>query len=504
MSFLPGFEDDIFISYSHIDNQPLTDGQQGWISDFHRALETRLSQLLVPEPKVWRDPKLAGNDYFEDKLIGRIPRIAILISVISPRYISSEWCIREMKEFYRVAESRGGVRIDDKSLIFKVIKTPVSVENQPQEVKGVLGYEFFHFEKETGRLRELNPEVDPDSKRNYWRKLDDLAYDIHELLMRLKRVETKAAPLIEDRGISVYLAETTFDLRDERDSIRRELQQRGYTVLPDGTLPSNATDFEEEVRAYLERCKLSIHLIGENYGDVPKGETKSHVYMQNLIAAERSRDPGFSRLIWMPVELKATDPRQVEFINYLQRDSAAQQGADLLQTNIEELKQVINDKLTIKKEVIQPAAAAPTEDGPPHIYLICDRDDVDSVAPLRDYLYDLGYEPILPSLDGIETEIREDHKENLLWCDACLIYYGAASGAWLRSKLRDLQKIAGYGRTKPMLAKCVYVGPNETPDKQGFRTHDAVVIKNYDAFSPASLAPFLDQFSQSQPAKGGL
>lgn len=126
------------------------------------------------------------------------------------------------------------------------------------------------------------------------------------------------------------------------------------------------------------------------------------------------------------------------------------------------------------------------------------------MSPLRDYLYDLGYEPILPSLDGIETEIREDHKENLLWCDACLIYYGSASGAWLRSKLRDLQKIAGYGRTKPMLAKCVYVGPNETPDKQGFRTHDALVIKNYDAFSPASLTPFLDQFSQSQTAKGGV
>ncbi len=502
MSFLPGFEDDIFISYSHIDNQPLTEGQRGWISDFHRALETRLSQLLVPEPKVWRDPKLAGNDFFEDKLIGRIPRIAILISVISPRYISSEWCIREMKEFCRIAEERGGVRVDDKSLIFKVIKTPVSSENQPAEVKGVLGYEFFHFEKETGRLRELNPEVDPETKRNYWRKLDDLAYDIHELLVRLKREETAAPPPAE-KGVSIYLADTTFDLRDERDSIRRELQQRGYTVLPDGTLASNAKEFEEDVREALSRCRLSIHLVGENYGDVPKGETKSLVYLQNLIAAEKSREPGFSRLIWMPVDLKATDPRQVEFINYLQRDPAAQQGAELLQTSVEELKQVINDKLTIKKEVIQPPAVTPSENSSPHIYLICDREDMNSILPLHDYLYDAGYEPILPSLEGIETEIREEHKENLLWCDACLIYYGAASGPWLRSKLRDLQKIAGYGRSKPMLAKCVYVGPNETPDKQTFRTHDAVVIKNFSAFSPDSLTPFLNQFSQPQTAKGG-
>jgi hypothetical protein len=82
MSFLPGFDDDIFISYSHIDDRPLTEGQQGWISIFHHALATRLAQLLVPEPGVWRDPKLQGNDIFEDKLMGRIPKSAVLTAVV--------------------------------------------------------------------------------------------------------------------------------------------------------------------------------------------------------------------------------------------------------------------------------------------------------------------------------------------------------------------------------------------------------------------------------------
>lgn len=31
---------------------------------------------------------------------------------------------------------------------------------------------------------------------------------------------------------SIYLAETSFDLREERDNIRRELLQRGYPILP--------------------------------------------------------------------------------------------------------------------------------------------------------------------------------------------------------------------------------------------------------------------------------
>ena len=37
------FENDIFISYAHIDDQPLVEGQKGWISSFHRALEIRLA-----------------------------------------------------------------------------------------------------------------------------------------------------------------------------------------------------------------------------------------------------------------------------------------------------------------------------------------------------------------------------------------------------------------------------------------------------------------------------
>lgn len=504
MSFLPEFEDDIFINYSHIDDKPLTEGQKGWISSFHHALEIRLAQLLAPEPKVWRDKKLTGNDFFEDKLISHIPKIAILLSVVSPPYLNSEWCIREMKEFYRVAETRGGIRFHDKSLIFKVLKTSVAVDNQPPEMQGLLGYEFYEVENQTGKSRDFDPEVYPDTKPRYWKKLDDLAHDIQQLLVSLKRPQRPDEPdRAEAANVAVYLAETTFDLRDERDSIRRDLQQRGYTVLPDAQLPSNADDFKRVVGEYLRRSSLSIHLIGDNYGDIPRTETRSHVYLQNEIAATQSADLGFSRLIWIPLDSKGSDPRQREFIQHLQTDSAAQHGAELLQTTIEELKQIAQDKLNPRKKVTAPAAPAPTPGSPKQVYIVCDREDVRSVAPLKNHLFDLGYEPVLPRFEGSEIELREDHKDNLLLCDAYLIYYGAATEFWLRSKLKDLLKIAGYGRNKPMLATCVYIGPDESPEKHEFRTHNAAVIKNFDEFTPESLAPFIAQFARTQTAKGG-
>lgn len=55
-------ENDIFVSYAHIE------GQKGWISTFSRALEIRLAQTLGKTPRNFRDPKLQGNAYFGDCL----------------------------------------------------------------------------------------------------------------------------------------------------------------------------------------------------------------------------------------------------------------------------------------------------------------------------------------------------------------------------------------------------------------------------------------------------
>jgi hypothetical protein len=59
---------DVFISYAHIGNQTLSEGQEGWITTLHRALELRLAQLLGETAKIWRDFKLRGNDYFDGEI----------------------------------------------------------------------------------------------------------------------------------------------------------------------------------------------------------------------------------------------------------------------------------------------------------------------------------------------------------------------------------------------------------------------------------------------------
>ena len=93
------FEGDAFISYAHLDNVELIEGRKGWVANLHRALEVRVAQLLGKQPHIWRDPKIQGNDFFEDTLVDRLQRVAALVSVVSPRYVRSEWTRRELNEF---------------------------------------------------------------------------------------------------------------------------------------------------------------------------------------------------------------------------------------------------------------------------------------------------------------------------------------------------------------------------------------------------------------------
>ena len=160
---------DIFISYAHLDDQALDEDQKGWISKFHRVLEIKLSQLLGESPKIWRDQKLSGSDVYDDKIVNEFRNAQVMISILSPRYIKSEWCNRELHEFYKVAEDGTGVRIGDKSRIIKVVKTPFETNDEPNEIRSVftsiLGFEFFEVDPDTGHVQVINYVIVHDSGR---------------------------------------------------------------------------------------------------------------------------------------------------------------------------------------------------------------------------------------------------------------------------------------------------------------------------------------------------
>src|SRR3954471_1834529 len=135
--------EDAFISYAHLDNIELVEGRKGWVANLYRALDVRLAQLIRSAARIWWDPKLQGNDYFAETLVEKLARVAVLITVVSPRYVRSEWTRKELQAFCDAAGRHGGLRVGDKARIFKVLKTPVPLDDHPAELRSLLGYDFF-------------------------------------------------------------------------------------------------------------------------------------------------------------------------------------------------------------------------------------------------------------------------------------------------------------------------------------------------------------------------
>ena len=495
MSSAQTFTDDVFISYRHLDNE-LADAQgKGWIDNFHDRFESVLGEALGYEPLIWRDPRLPGNAYFADVLEERIRNTAVMISILSPGYLQSDWCLGELREFCRLVNQTGGLVIGDKMRIFKVVKTHIERDKHPPEFQKQLGYEFYEIDKMTQRPVAFGQGLGKDRDQRYWGKLDDLAWDVKQVLSIINpRYKTPAEGSVFSRAQgTVYLAQTTRDLNGERDQIKRELLNRGYDVLPEKELPLISPSYEDAVRECVARAKLSVHLIGGSYGIVPeRAGSSSIVRLQIEIAGERSRDEAFSRLLWMPAGLTPEEEVQTKFIEHLQTDAAMQKGAELLQTPLEELKNVIQLRLTSNGNKTKTATP---DESPAKVYLIFDKRDLEGIAALNDYLsLEKQFQVLLPLIDddGVdESAGPEIHKENLEQCDAVLIYYGNANQVWFDFKRRDLQKMVGLNRKSLLSTEAIYVASPKTAHKQLFNSPGTLVIKNFDNFLPGVLDSFV-------------
>ena len=293
---------------------------------------------------------------------------------------------------------------------------------------------------------------------------------------------------------------TTTDLKDEREAIRRDLEQHGYHVLPDRPLPVTASELEAVIRENLARCRLSIHLIGGTYSFVPEGGMRSLLEIQNELAIERAGSASTRRLVWIPPGLSVTDDRQRKVIDGLRNDPRIRSDADVLETPLEALITLIGAWLN-RHETPKPVDEQGA--GSPHLYLIYESRDNDAIAPWVDFLFKQGFETIRPAFDGDEEDMREYHDENLRTCDGVVIFYGSGNELWLRRKLRDIHKCVGYGRTKPRPVVGICLISPKSPDKERFQTHEATLVAQWEGLSPEAWLPLIARLKREGESHTG-
>jgi class 3 adenylate cyclase len=496
---------DVLLNYAAIDDQPLTEGKPGWVSELHRNLQLRVEQLSGQKVKIARLPEDSVTPVIEAEVQAHLPHVKAMVSVVSPPFLQSEVCQRGVANFWRGAEAGGGQWVEDKARLLKVLKTAVSQEEMPSSLIDIfsplLGFEFYEKDAQTGRIREFDEAFGPALKQRFFERVYDLAYDVSQIVRVGGSNGVRNTPSVCADGTRhrVFLAATTSDVQDERDRIRRELLERGHQVFPDGPLPLLSSDAENVVQDCLVDCTIAVHLLGRHYGTTPEDSAESMPALQLRLTAVQAQHQDIQRLVWMPETDSIVDERQQAFISKVQEDATLQHRAELIEGNLNLLKQDLIRCLAppeAKPTSPQPSAAA-TSPGTPKLYLVCDPKDESGIEALEDYLFDQGLEVSLPAFDGDDASAAALHQDNLLSCDAVLIYYGAAPKAWVDIKLRELLKAAGYGRETPIGVQGVYVAPPDDRRKERYRSHQASVLRQSAEFAPsAELDAFISQIKE--------
>lgn len=485
----------VFISYAHVDNEVF-----GWVSTFHTALEKLLRQKANKHATVWRDPQMERNAIFDKEIFDKLLQSLTLVSVVSPNYIESEYCQKELKEFCENAAPFG-----NNSRVFKVVKTPVPLKEMPKVFQQINGFDFFKFDDESKTPREFIPEFGKEYEQQFWLKVSDLAYEIAKLLKLMNAAAVKqtsvSAPIslkpIVSKSATIYLARTSSDFQIEHDNIRRDLLERGYQVLPliDEVEPKTTEEYKQFVRDNLQKCKLSVHLIGKNYGETPEDGEQSYIHLQSVVAAERDQDPNFTRIIWIPKDVNSVQPRHQNFVAGLW--SASAETVQVLEKPLEDLKTDILDALNRE---VKPVSQSKSSTFKPSVLILYDKADAESAVDIENRLKEQGLSvrslaKYLSSEISVMTEAENDYLRS---CDAVLIYWKNTRESWVQSKLAKLQKIFGDGRDEEFLGEAVFVEDGTLIDDLDTETNAEFIgsFDKLDAFLETVKAAFQTKFSK--------
>lgn len=483
---MPNSDIQIFISYARDDDKPAPDlpETKGFVSFLREMLAYEFSKLGASRPKIWRDTnRIAQGDQFEAMIEEAIDESSILLVVLSQVWMAREFCQRELERFGErwKTESPEGIR----SRIVVVSKRHVDPDRRPSLLQHQQGFAFYSmndpedvgFELEfysRGRIRDPRFETRMEELAAYlWRKAERLGGGKIEPPPPGPDIGSARPPKpVPANSRVVYLAKPADDMRENYGRIAKELEGRGYVVVPEvnSELPRDSTALAY-IDTALAAAELSIHVVGEKPGFAPD-DVKLERIVKLQLARATSRgtaatgpggeaQQGFRRIIWAPRVLDSSaeqsealierDPLAVlaEFDRQLPTDKIE---GDSLSKFVDFLVQhlLLTAPPIRKPEPIQ----ADTR-----LYLCHSEQDAEYVGDLAEALQQRQIEIVYPAFEGSERDLKNFHREQLALCDAVALCWASASEVWVRAHASELRDPHGLGRTKPFAYRTVVAGP---------------------------------------------
>jgi hypothetical protein len=453
MAYVPGYENDIFVSYAHVDNIPLSGISKGWVETFIDNLATKLAQKIGRTDlfKLWDDRLLAQNAPLTPEIVDALKGSATLVLVLSPGYLKSSWCQREKNTFYDLLRSKNRTS----NSVFVVHRDRVERESCPEEIRDLLGFRFWEERGKGKEPRIAGEPVPQPTDLLYWDELSDLAGKLSHALEQLRG----SAPIEPSSGLvpprdpseaparrpKVFLAEVSDDLYKARKKLLGALEQAGAEVFPKSPYPLTTVEYEQALGRDLGGCSLFVQLLSDLPGRELHGSTKTIVTAQLELAKSLNK----TILQWRDRELD---------LNEVEEDSQRQilEGASVMAISLEELQHEVLQK-AFPKPARESHAPVPTT-GDALVFVQSDAIDQALVKEICEVLEREQIGWVIPSETESPERVRHEFEDLLLGCDALMLIYGQSPGRWVRQQLMNCRRLQ-HKRETPLRALAVFEGP---------------------------------------------
>jgi hypothetical protein len=447
MACINGYTYDIFISYAHVDNIAFPGQTSGWIEQFYTNLNLLLAKRLgkMDTVKIWWDSKkLDGSIIFDDSIQEGIKRSAIMICLISPGYLASDYCKKELELFYKKAHKEiAGLKVNSRSRIFNVLLNNIPFTEWPRELNGTTGFSF-HDAKEVEDFGDPLDTATPQFRN----QLQDLRDAIVKLINDFLKVDISVAikedlkrkekEKEEEDRFTIYIGEVADTLRTARRRTITELEKKGYKIVTGIPPPYEAELHAKKVKEELKKADLSVHLLDQYPGREMAG-IQDMCYPQNQ--TELCLQTAKSKLIWVPAEVDLSlieDEKYKRFLQGLEEGKQTSKSYEHIRGAKSTLTQEIADfaeQLKLQQQQLRQAAKG-------KIAVLLDTHFNDQA-----YAWDLGKTLLENEIQAFINPEEDDPRKNLHMLadrirqvNKLIFLYGKVSKDWVLERISEALK----------------------------------------------------------------
>jgi hypothetical protein len=477
-----GYKNDVFVSYAHVDNEPILGQEKGWvlnfISDLEKTLARKLGNAKGQCPFIWMDHELAYNKPLDEALVAELRQTATFLIIMSNAYLVSDWCREERAEFFKVINSN-----PSSTKVFIVEIDELDRGKYPTDInKNLIPYKFWSKEKDS-KARTLG--IPDRNTEDYFKRLLDIGADLANELTAIKASSNAINPVFKTQE-SVFLAQVTDDLDDQREEVKRYLKDAGYRILPEESwlLSDDTNKLKKIISDNLVQCKAYVQLLSNLAGKKLPNSDQGITKLQFEIAKDSSN----KMMIWRSPDLNLEDVKDQNLKAILESEYVRSEC-------LEEFK------AAIIKNMEEPKKRLPINHNESSLVYLC-ADSVDmpyckdvilkeinrlnALEELNKKIIDVS----LPLVSNDPAKVRKYQEQNLLQCDATVFVYCNSDPDIIFNQIMHCRKI-NIRREEPFKVVAIYDGP--PPEKEGIEINLPSIQLSY-LNCRESLDEFIEKF----------